>query len=441
MAANGEGSNKPAPSRPHTLQDQILTSVANSLSLSPNRLRESLAGATPPSGGHSGDVRPMLEDLTIQTKVLSGSKTLAGMETKIIPASAHSMAASLVDPDVDGSESESGSEAESVSFEQVEKEVVQADDSSSDDDDVDMRSASIMIAPEKIHRASRMETTRLRGIQDFDKHVRTPSSDTHPPMPLASFDKPSEIELFLGSEKAVSKVVVFKPRAGLFEEKIVACLSLSSISPSEPDLPKIELIPPSLMFFAGTQIATIKQNLRDTKLVNEKAIPEVWIPLDCMPTVPDTDEIDRRKLRTWVQNANQQVYERVRTVVTDQTLMQPTNDMEREVQKLVARVLQVPQDQVGMNFTFGQLGGDEVTAMALVTNARVDSVFLESHDILQQTNSLAHLATIATQRGRVGPQVDRRAAERYDHDSRDAHIDFLRAFSNAKIVFPHQNGW
>lgn len=401
VSQRGEGTHKTGSSRPHTLQDQILNSVASSLSLSPSRLRESLSmshNATPQSVGHTTDSTPMLEDLTIQTKVMSGSKTLADMETKIIPASAHSMVASVVNPDVDDTDSESDSESESEV--QVEKEVVPEDESSSDDDDdVDMRSASIMIAPEKIHRASRMESTRLRGIQDFDKHVRLPSTEKRPPIPLASFDKPGEIELFLGSEKAVSKVVVLKPRAGLFEDKVVACLTLSSIPPSKIDLPQIELISPTQMFFAGTQIATIKQRLKDTKLVDEKAIPEVWIPLDRIPTVPETDEIDRRKLRTWVQNANQNIYEQVRTIVTDQVISQPTNDMENEVQKLVARVLQVPQDQVGMNFTFGQLGGDEVTAMALVTNARVDSIILESHEILQQDTTLAYLAIIAAQRG------------------------------------------
>lgn len=397
QAGTKEGHSKPASSRPHTLQDQILNSVASSLSLSPNRLRESLAmdQETPAqSTATTSESQPTMEDLTIQTKVLAGSKTLADMETKLIPASAHSMAASLVDADA---EEDTDSETESDSEEQVEKEVVPEEDDSPDD--FDMRSASVMIAPEKIHRASRMETTRLRGRQDFDKHVRVASADDAPPMPLVSFDKPGEVELFLGSEKAVSKVVVLKPRAGLFEDRMVACLTLGSISPTVSDLPKIELIPPSQMFFAGTQIATIKQNLRNTKLVNEKAIPEVWIPLDSMPVLPETEDIDRRKLRTWVQNANQEIYERVRSLVTDQPLSQPTSEMEKEVQKLVARVLHVPQEQVGMNFTFGQLGGDEATAMALVTNARVESIFLESHEILDSNNPLAHLSTLATQRG------------------------------------------
>ncbi|KAF3765631.1 hypothetical protein M406DRAFT_37891, partial [Cryphonectria parasitica EP155] len=218
-------------------------------------------------------------------------------------------------------------------------------------------------------------------------------------MPTNSFEKPGEVELFLGSEKSVSKVVIIRPRAGLFEEKLVACLTLTSISPNGVDPSKVDLIQPAQMFFAGTQIATLKQNLKDTKLVDDKAIPEVWIPLDNMPTVPETDDIDRRKLRTWVQNANSDIYERVMGIATDQTLQQPASEMEREVQKLVARVLHVPQEQVSMSFTFASLGGDEATAMALVTNARVESIFLESHEILQHNNTLAHLAALATQRG------------------------------------------
>lgn len=327
------------------------------------------------------------------------------------------MSASLDEVEADGSESESdpesGTESESEYKSAYEEEgeadqTPQVDDDNDDDDesessslaDFDMRSASVMIAPEKIHRASRMGSTRLRaGRQDFDKHVRVPSLDDAPPLPVTSFDKPGDVELFLGSENAVSKVVILKPRAGLFDDKLVACLTLSSIPPRELDSPKVELIPPSQMFFAGTQIATIKQNLRNTRLVETKAIPDVWVPLDSMPKVPETDDIDRRKLRTWVQNANQDVYERVMSLSTDQPLQHPTTEMEKEVQKLVARVLQVPTEQVGMNFTFAQIGGNEVTAMAMVTTSRVESIFLESHEILEPNNTLGYLAVLATQRG------------------------------------------
>lgn len=399
--------------RPGSLEERILSSVATSLSISPSRLRESLAsgrdGDRQLAGSETGPTplsKAILgEDLTIRTKVLAGSKTLADVETKIVPPSAHSMSASVVDTEEGDGTPTGVEEAERHQVDQQEpienKYAVNEDeDSSSSEDDVDMRSASIMIAPEKIHRASRMDSTRSRaGRQDFDKHVRMPSIDDPPPMPLASFDKPEDVELFLGSENAVTKVVVLKPRAGLFDDKLVACLTLSSIPPREPESSKIELISPPHMFFAGTQVATLKKNLRDTRLVNAKAIPEVWIPLDTLPVIPDTNETDRRKLRTWVQNANQDVYERVMNLSTDQPSQGPTSGMEKEIQRLAARVLQVPPDQVGMNFTFAQLGGDEVTAMALVTNSRVESIFLESHEILQSNNTLADLAVIATQRG------------------------------------------
>lgn len=408
-------SSQPEQSRPQSLEDRILNSVASSLSISPSRLRESLASKQDDNQQTAGSVslrkQILGDDLIIKTKVISGSQTIADVETQVVqPTSAHSMAASLVEPETEGSDLESGSETEIESEEEEEEKekestqqaenVEEYDDDSSSDDDVDMRSASVMIAPEKIHRASRMDSTRLRaGRQDFDKHVRMPSWDDAPPIPMNPLDKPGEIELFLGSENAVSKVVVLRPRAGLFEDKLVACLTLSSIPPKEPDSPKVELISSSQIFFAGTQIATIKQNLRSTTLVDAKAIPEVWIPLDSMPTVAETDQVDRRKLRTWVQNANQDIFERVMSLSTDQPLQQATTDMERAVQKLIARVLQVPPDQVGMNFTFTQLGGDEVTAMALVTNARVESIFLESHEILHPNSTFGYLAVLATQRG------------------------------------------
>lgn len=381
-----------------TLEDRILNSVASSLSLSPSRLRESFLqhnidqqlskGPQPNIPATNQSV--LGENLTIKTQVLAGSKTLADVETNVLSFSAHSMSGSVID--TDGDEEESGRE------EKMEHITMEGDIDAADD--VDMRSASVMIAPEKIHRASRMDSTRMRSArQDFDKHIRTPSMEERPPMPSHIINNANEVELFLGSEKAVSKVVVLKPRAGLFDDKLVACLTLSSIPPRDPESPKLELVPHSQMFFAGTQIATIKHNLNNTRRVEAKVMPEVWIPLDSLPTILETDETDRRKLRTWVQNANQEVYEKVMSLATDQPLQNPTTEMERLVQKLVARVLQVPQDQVGMNFTFAQLGGEEVAAMALVTNSRVESIFLESHEILQPNNTLAHLAILALQRG------------------------------------------
>lgn len=384
-------------SQSNTLEDRILSSVASSLSLSPDRLRQSFSqskidqrlSAVPQLGTSTRDKSVLGEDLTIKTQVIAGSKTLADVETKVVPYSAHSMSGSVID--TEGDEEESG--PEKMDHENH-------DEDSDNVDDVPMRSASVMIAPERIHRASRMDSTRLRSArQDFDKHIRTPSMEDRPPMPARPIDNPHEVELFLGSEQAVSKVIILKPRAGLFDDELVACLTLSSIPPRDPESPKLDLIAPSQMFFAGTQIATIKQNLKNSRRIEAQAMPRVWIPLDSLPTMPENNEVDRRKLRTWVQNANQEVYERVMSLNTDQPLQHPTSEMERQVQKLVARVLQVPQEQVGMNFTFVQLGGGEVAAMALVTTSRVESIFLESYEILQPNNTLAHLATLASQRG------------------------------------------
>lgn len=383
-----------------TLQDRILNSVANSLSLSPSRLRQSFVqgkndqrvSAFPQTSTITQEKSVVNEDLTIKTQVIAGSKTLADVETKVVPYSAHSMSGSVIDTE--------GDEEESVPDDKTDDEH-HGHHVEDDGDDVDLsRSASVMIAPEKIHRASRMESTRSRSArQDFDKHIRTPSMEERPPLPTHTINSPNEVELFLGSEKAVSKVVVLKPRAGLFDDKLVACLTLNSIPPRDPESPKLELIPPSQMFFAGTQIATIKQNVKSSRRIEVKAMPEVWIPLDSLPTVADTDATDRRKLRTWVQNANHEVYEQVMSLATDQPLQHPTTEMEKQIQKLVARVIQVPQEQIGMSFTFAQVGGEETAAMALVSSARVESIFLEVHEILKPNNTLAHLAILASQRG------------------------------------------
>jgi uncharacterized membrane protein YgcG len=75
--------------------------------------------------------------------------------------------------------------------------------------------------------------------------------------------------------------------------------------------------------------------------------------------------------------------------------------VERALQRLVSKVLKVQQDQVGMNFSFGQLGGDEISALEMVAACRTESLMLKPSDVLA-SDSLAQLAFQTLSRGGVG---------------------------------------
>ncbi|KAG7141705.1 Nonribosomal peptide synthase apmB like protein [Verticillium longisporum] len=146
------------------------------------------------------------------------------------------------------------------------------------------------------------------------------------------------LERLIMSTPEVSGAAVVRPKAGFLEGKLIA-----------------------FMHFAGSQIAAIRLALEQT--ASDITLPSNWI--------------------TWVQNMNESMYK------------------QRTVQKAVARVLRIPEREIGMNFSFPQLGGDEVSTMLLVAACRTQGVSLRPEDIMQSA-TLSQMASLASYKAAVG---------------------------------------
>lgn len=210
-------------------------------------------------------------------------------------------------------------------------------------------------------------------------------------------------EDLLTTTSQVPHAALIRPAAGYFEGKLVAFLTLLDISAPEPETTRstetsepddITLIPPSHHHHAGSQIAALRHLLVNTTTTT--ALPTAWIVLSSMPLLSGVP--DRRRLRTWIQNMSEELHRQVMSVDSPEPLQEPTTDMEREVQRVVAGVMRVPSDGVGMNFSFRQLGGDEFSALQLVAACRARGIRVSTGDIAQ-SDSLAHLAFLASYKG------------------------------------------
>ncbi|TLD17678.1 uncharacterized protein PgNI_00637 [Pyricularia grisea] len=204
-------------------------------------------------------------------------------------------------------------------------------------------------------------------------------------------------ESFICDEESVSRAVIIKPRAGFFDGKQVVFLSLAGLQVPGSPTSDIEVIPQTKMFLAGTKVAAIRHDLEAAAIATD--LPDIWIVLRQLP-VTEHGALDRRKLRTWLQNINQETYQQIMSLDTEETLQQPLTDSERALQKAVSNALQAPREEIGMNFSFAQLGGDEVTAMQVVARSKADGIFLSATELLQNS-SLAQLAAMATSRGEM----------------------------------------
>ena len=146
--------------------------------------------------------------------------------------------------------------------------------------------------------------------------VTQPQPKRHPPS--TSYE---QVEHVLCMSSAVSRAVVIRPRAGPFEGRMVACLSLVGYqvgSPSSCDISLHDTYDPKLLQLAK---GAVKKGIHP----NDR--PEVWVVLRQIP-LNSSGDFDRRKVQTWVQNTNQDVYNLIMTLDQQEVVSVGTSSAE-----------------------------------------------------------------------------------------------------------------
>ncbi|KAK8039988.1 hypothetical protein PG993_008399 [Apiospora rasikravindrae] len=225
------------------------------------------------------------------------------------------------------------------------------------------------------------------------------SASQQRPLPdLAAYNKPmvqrkaskryhNRVEQVLSLNSDVSKGCVLKPKAGLFEGQTVAFLSLASCVIEGPNDCDLKL----LNAYYTSPLPSIRAAVK-TK-VEESLVPSVWVVLERLP-LDENGAINRRKMQTWIQNANEELHRQIMSVETQDLLVAPTSDIEAQVQSLVGTVLHIDAESISMNQSFTKLGGDSNTAMQLVVRSKSQGLSFKLEDVLQ-TMSLNQLAALA----------------------------------------------
>ncbi|XP_044718948.1 condensation domain-containing protein [Hirsutella rhossiliensis] len=111
--------------------------------------------------------------------------------------------------------------------------------------------------------------------------------------------------------------------------------------------------------------AGLSERLRDA--LPQYMIPTAYVPIRDVPLTA-TGKVDRRQLQDAY--ASKTVQELTTLSRPPNGRRQPTTDMERLMQKLWAEVLNVSPDDINVNDSFFQIGGDSIGAMRLVSMAR-----------------------------------------------------------------------
>ncbi|KAK1776635.1 hypothetical protein QBC45DRAFT_211717 [Copromyces sp. CBS 386.78] len=261
------------------------------------------------------------------------------------------------------------------------------------------------VEPLEIQRPARLSVTRDAN-PIATKHSRTSSQASSGSQAMHM----TEIEKALGSQKEISRIATVRPKAGILEGKLVALFTLSATQSSRASSSDVSLISQSNSIFAGTQVTFLRQVAKS--LLPPTSLPDIWIVLDSMP-LTESGHVDTRRLRTWVQNMNQQLYYQVSNLQSQVPLEEPKTTMERSLQRLVSKVLALSQVQIGVNLSFCQLGGDETTAMELVARCKNETIYINPLEVLG-SNTLSELAAIAESRSIQESQWEEETRDYFD---------------------------
>lgn len=123
-------------------------------------------------------------------------------------------------------------------------------------------------------------------------------------------------------------------------------------------------------------------------------VPSVWVLLEAIP-FNAAGKIDRSKISQWAENMSEEVYNDIMDLDLEALSMEHATEIEKRLQAVWARVLNVPAGKISLDRSFFSLGGDSITAMQIVSACRAVKIHIHVQDILQ-SKTISHLALRAT---------------------------------------------
>jgi amino acid adenylation domain-containing protein/non-ribosomal peptide synthase protein (TIGR01720 family) len=213
-----------------------------------------------------------------------------------------------------------------------------------------------------------------------------------------------EVEHHLLGAKSVSNAMVMLPKMGHCQGRLVAITELwgdeapagSALDSTKGSTRGSEI---QLLDKAQVGVMSLRTSQLREYLSNQLPtymLPTVWILVEAIP-LNTSGKLDRAKVAQWVQEMDDETYQRIADFQLEE-MAGPTTAIDRRLQALLSRVLNVPAEFVALSKSFLSLGGDSITAMQVVSRGRAEGITLRVQDILQ-SQTISQLALVVKTNG------------------------------------------
>jgi amino acid adenylation domain-containing protein/non-ribosomal peptide synthase protein (TIGR01720 family) len=201
-----------------------------------------------------------------------------------------------------------------------------------------------------------------------------------------------EIEHLLSQNTIIQHALVVLPKSGPCKKRLVAVVSFRDGTENKEEKTN-EILPVSMSTKSKTasRVSELRQFLAGK--IPSYMIPSTWIVVESIP-LTSSKKINRGVATSFVENMTQETHKMVLDLTTESEFGAASTVMERNIQRIWARVLNIPLEHIGIGQSFLNLGGDSISAMQVMAKARTEGIHLTMQDILQ-TKDLSTLAACA----------------------------------------------
>ncbi|KAI0399994.1 hypothetical protein F4802DRAFT_514907 [Xylaria palmicola] len=228
--------------------------------------------------------------------------------------------------------------------------------------------------------------------------------------PKASRRLRNDVEQTISSDTGVSSAIVVKPKAGLFEGHLVALLTLLDGGPMTSDRSSSDDEIKLQNAYYTRNLPSIRRAV-ESQLAPD-SIPSVWIALEKMP-IDGEGRIHRRRLQTWIQNANDDLYRRIMSIESKEELRRPSTAWEMRLSGAIGKILGLELDDIDMNSSFADLGGDTQAAEEAAVRFQSQGIQMTAEDIME-ASSLAELAALTNPEEAPSHEPEEPVTETFD---------------------------
>jgi amino acid adenylation domain-containing protein len=201
-----------------------------------------------------------------------------------------------------------------------------------------------------------------------------------------------EIEHHILSNVQVINGMVMLPTKGHGKGQLVAIIAFREptsnllLSLGMSNDKNLRLVDMNRKKWTTDQISRIREHLSSRLPVY--MLPVLWMVVEATP-LNTSGKLDRVRVRRWVEEMDEEMYRRGVDINAEagesKELITTTH---RQLQKVLAKVLNLPEERIMLNQSFLSLGGDSITAMQVVARARTEGITIRVKDILQSRNIL-----------------------------------------------------